>query len=114
MIREYIFVVLLSYIEYFFFFFILEYKKEITWDKLKFWLKYTPLICLFFFLIDSWYIATMIYVTFFFPYLLIIYCIKEVNRVKFGINKIIVFVPLIKKAPHSGIGLIHSEKKLKK
>ena len=56
----------------------------------------------------------MIYVTFFFPYLLIIYCIKEVNRVKFGINKIIVFVPLIKKAPHSGIGLIHSEKKLKK
>jgi hypothetical protein len=45
----------------------------------------------------------MIYVTFFFPYLLIIYCIKEVNRVKFGINRIIVFIPHKnkKKASHS-------------
>lgn len=90
MIKEYFFILLFSYIEYFVFLFFLEYKENFTWDNIKFWLKYTPLICLFFYIIDHWYIATIIYITFFFPYLLILYCIKKVNKNKYGINKIII------------------------
>lgn len=90
MITKYFFVLLLTYLEYFIFYFFLEHKYKITWDNIKFWLKYPPFICLFFFLIDDWIIATMIYITFFYPYLLIIYCIKNVNKEVFGINRILI------------------------
>jgi len=89
MIKEYFLVLLLTYIEYFVCWLLLEYDYNITWDNIKFWLKYTPFVCLFFFLIDSWIVATMIYTTFTFPYMLMLYCVKNVNKEKFGINKII-------------------------
>ena len=41
-------------------------------------------------MIDSWIVATMIYITFFYPYLLMLYCIKNVNRDIFKSNRIIV------------------------
>jgi hypothetical protein len=90
MITKFLFVLILTYLEYFTFFFCLEYKNKITWDNIKFWLKYPPFICLFFLLVDSWIIATMTYITFFYPYLLIMYCIKSVNKEVFGINRILV------------------------
>jgi hypothetical protein len=90
MIIKYIIVLLLTYLEYFIFWFFLEYRNRITWDNIKFWLKYTPFVCLFFFLIDDWIIATMIYTTFSYPYLLMGYCIKNVNKNAFGINKILI------------------------
>ena len=34
----------------------------------------------------------MIYITFFYPYLLIIYCIKNVNKEVFGNNKVLINV----------------------
>lgn len=76
--------------EYFILFFFLEYRNRITWESIKFWLKYPPFICLFFLMIDSWIVATMIYITFFYPYLLMLYCIKNVNRDIFKSNRIIV------------------------
>jgi len=90
MIKQYFIILLLTYIEYFTFWYFLEYKKEMTWNNIKFWLKYPPFICLFFFSIDSWWIATMIYITFFFPYILIMYCVKNVNKVKFNNDKILI------------------------
>jgi hypothetical protein len=90
MIKKYIIVLLLTYLEYFILWFFLEYRNKITWDNIKFWLKYTPFICLFFFLIDDWIVATMIYTTFSYPYLLMGYCIKNVNKEVFGINKILI------------------------
>jgi hypothetical protein len=89
MIKQYFLVLLLTYVEYFICWFFLEYDYNKTWDNIKFWLKYTPLVCLFFFLIDSWIVATMIYTTFSFPYMLMLYCVKNVNKEKFGINKVI-------------------------
>jgi hypothetical protein len=90
MIVKYLIVLLLTYLEYFLFWFFLEYKNKITWDNIKFWLKYPPFISLFFILIDDWIVATMIYITFFYPYLLIGYCIKNVNKEIFGINRILI------------------------
>jgi len=90
MIIKYLIVLILTYLEYFILWFFLENKNKITWDNIKFWLKYTPIVCLFFFLIDDWIIATMIYTTFFYPYLLMGYCIKNVNKEAFGINKILI------------------------
>jgi len=90
MIIKYLMVLFLTYLEYFFLWFLLEYTSKITWDNIKFWLKYTPFICLFFFLIDDWIVATMIYTTFSYPYLLICYCIKNVNKEIFGTNKLLI------------------------
>jgi hypothetical protein len=90
MIKQFFLVLTLTYMEYFIFWLCLEYKDETTWDNIKFWLKYPPFICLFFFLVDSWIVATMIYITFSYPYLLMIYCIKNVNREAFGYNKILI------------------------
>ena len=36
MIKKYILVLLLTYLEYFFFWFLLEHKRNITWDNIKF------------------------------------------------------------------------------
>jgi hypothetical protein len=90
MIKQYILVLFLTYLEYFFFFYLLEYSNRITWESIKFWLKYPPFICFFFLIVDSWIIATMIYITFFYPYLLMAYCIKNVNKNVFKNNKIII------------------------
>lgn len=90
MIKQYLLVLFLTYIEYFFFWFVLEYKRRITWDNIKFWLKYPPFICLFFFMVDNWLFATMIYITFSYPYLLMLYCIKNVNHFVFRNNKILI------------------------
>lgn len=92
MMIKFFYVLILTYLEYFIFFICLEHKHKITWDNIKFWLKYPPFICLFFLLIDDWIVATMIYITFFYPYLLIIYCIKNVNKEVFGINKVLINV----------------------
>lgn len=94
MITQFFFVLLLTYLEYFIFYFCLEHRNKITWDNIKFWLKYPPFICFFFLLIDDWIIATMIYVTFFFPYLLMMYCIKNVNKESFGINRILINIKI--------------------
>lgn len=93
MIKQYFLILILTYIEYFTCWLFLEHKNKITWDNIKYWLKYPPFICLFFFLIDNWIIAAMIYTTFSYPYLLMLYCIKNVNYEVFGINKIIVKRP---------------------
>lgn len=90
MIKQYILVLFLTYLEYFIFFLFLEYRNRITWESIKFWLKYPPFICLFFLIVDNWIVATMIYITFFYPYLLMAYCIKNVNKNVFKNNKIIV------------------------
>lgn len=91
MIKQYILLLFMTYIEYFTLWFFFEYKHRITWDGIKFWLKYPPFICFFFFfLIDDWLVATMIYVTFCYPYVLIAYCIKKVNCEIFGINQILI------------------------
>lgn len=90
MIKQYLLALLLTYIEYFILLFFLEYTHRITWDCIKFWLKYPPFICLFFFIIDQWVIVTVIYTTFFFPYMLMLYCIKNVNKKAFGNNKLII------------------------
>lgn len=90
MIKQYFLVLILTYIEYFVCWYFLEYDYNITWENIKFWLKYPPFICLFFFLIDSWIFATMIYTTFCFPYMLMLYCVKNVNRDLFGINRVII------------------------
>lgn len=90
MIKQYFLVLILTYMEYFILWFLFEHRNKISWDGIKFWLKYPPFISLFFFLIDSWIVATMIYITFFFPYVLIAYCMKTVNKEVFGLNKIII------------------------
>ena len=95
MIRDYLLVLILTYIEYFILWIILEHKYKITWDNIKFWLKYPPFICLFFYLIDSWFFATLIYTTFSYPYVLIAYCMKNVNREKFFINRVLVNEPRV-------------------
>lgn len=51
----------------------------------------------------------MIYITFFYPYLLILYCIKNVNKNVFGNNKI-----LINNKPHIDCELIKLRKKKNK
>jgi hypothetical protein len=94
MIKQYILILLLTYIEYFILWFFLEYKHRIIWDNIKFWLKYPPFICLFFYLIDDFFIGTMIYITFSFPYLLIVYCIRNINRDFFDSNRILVSASL--------------------
>lgn len=88
--KQYFFLLLFTYIEYFTFWFFLENKKMMIWDNIKFWLKYPPFVSLFFFLIDKWLIGAMIYITFFFPYLLLLYCMKNINRDVFKENKILV------------------------
>jgi len=90
MIKQYFLVLILTYIEYFVFFLLLEYRNRITWEIIKFWLKYPPFICLFFLLIDNWLVATMIYITFTFPFLLLLYCMKYINKKFFNNNKIII------------------------
>jgi hypothetical protein len=109
MIKQYLFVLILTYIEYFIFLFFLENINKITWENIKFWLKYPPFICLFFLMVDSWIVATMIYITFFYPYLLILYCIKNVNKNAFGNNRI-----LINNRPHIDYAIIELNKKNKK
>lgn len=94
MFKQFFFILLLTYMEYFIFWFFLEHWYRITWDNIKFWLKYPPFICLFFFLIDKGYVGTMIYITFFYPYLLMAYCVKNVNRDVYGINRILVSASL--------------------
>jgi hypothetical protein len=41
-------------------------------------------------MIDDWLVATMIYVTFCYPYMLMAYCVKNINRDFYGINRILV------------------------
>jgi hypothetical protein len=36
MIKQYLFILLFSYIEYFIFLFFLEYKENFTWENIKF------------------------------------------------------------------------------
>lgn len=90
MIKQYLLVLLLTYIEYFTFLFFLEHRNRITWEGIKFWLKYPPFICLFFFLIDNWLVATMIYITFSYPYLLMAYCMKKINKEFFDSNRVVI------------------------
>ena len=108
MIKKYILVLLLTYLEYFFFWFLLEHKRNITWDNIKFWFKYPPFICFFFLLIDDWIVATMIYITFFYPYLLMAYCIKNVNKNYFFNNKVLSNVAILR------LSEFQREKKTKK
>lgn len=91
MINDFFFILFFTYIEYFILLFLVfEKKTNITWRNIKFLIKWVPFICFFFFLIDSWYVATMIYITFFYPYWLILYCVKNVNYEKYCIDRIII------------------------
>lgn len=90
MIKQYLLLLLFTYVEYFTFWSFLEKKKYIIWDNIKFWLKYPPFISLFFFFIDKLMVGQMIYITFFFPYLLLLYCVKNINRDVFKQNKILI------------------------